>query len=367
MRRLWVFLLLASLLTCLSPVLAQEATPEANPSPDAAPEVDETAETAATPEAETTTEPEAAAPEATIEPETTEEAQSGNQVEFPGNGSFNVREDFTTIEREFIIDIPQSYSAEEEPVPLVFVLHGAGGSGQSMRAISGFADLGETEGFISVFPSGINGGWNDGRPDPGVAANDDLAYIRHLIELLSNSLNIDASRIYATGYSMGGMMSYRLGCNLPDQIAAIASVASTMPMYILSECNPAPTLPVLVIQGTNDNIIPWMGIRNGYLSATDTMEYWTDHNGCPSETELVPEPDLDPTDPTLVILQQYADCDNEVTLYGVYGGGHTWPGGASVAPIDIGVTSRDLNATEAIWAFFNRYTLEDRQPLADEG
>jgi polyhydroxybutyrate depolymerase len=324
-------------------------------------------EEVSTPEPVIPTEEATAEPESTLEAEATEEPQRGNQIEFPGNGSFSVREDFTTVERSFIIDIPMSYDADADPVPLVFVLHGAGGNGENIRALSGFAELGEAEGFISVFPSGINGGWNDGRPDPGVSGNDDIAYIAHLIELLSSSLNIDASRIYSSGYSMGGMMSYRLGCALPDQIAAIASVASTMPMYIISECDAAPTLPVLVIQGTNDNVIPWMGVRNGYLSAQVTMQYWADHNGCPFETNLVPEANLDPSDPTLVIRQQYDDCDNEVMLYGVYGGGHTWPGGGSVAPIDIGVTSRDLNATAAIWAFFNRYTVEDRQPREDGG
>ena len=380
MYRMRFFLLLACLLVGLSPVFAQETTPDVTPEPDMTSEVAETAEAATTEEASTpeppdateeasTPEPAVPTEEATVEPaftsepESTEEAQEPISVEFPGPGSFSVREDFTTVERTFIIDIPMSYDPEDDPLPLIFVLHGAGGNGENIRALSGFAELGEAEGFISVFPSGINGGWNDGRPDPGVAANDDITYISHLIELLTNSLNIDANRIYSTGYSMGGMMSYRLGCTLPDQIAAIASVASTMPLYIVSECDPAPTLPVLLIQGTNDNVIPWMGVRNGYLSAFGTMQYWAEHNGCPYETDLVPEANLDPSDLTLVIRHQYDDCDNEALLYGVYGGGHTWPGGGSGAPIEIGVTSRDLNATAAIWDFFDRYTLEDRQPL----
>lgn len=344
MRRIWLFLLLTGLLVI--PVSAQESTAEATDSAEATVE-------ASTPESASTV-------EATAEAEGTQETTPiPNRVEFPGPGSYNVREDFGTQERSFTIDIPLSYDSESDPVALVFVLHGAGGDGNGIRGISGFGALGETEGFISVFPSGINGGWNDGRPDSGVNATDDIGYIRHLIELLTNSLNIDPARIYASGYSMGGMMSFRLACNLPDQIAAVASVASTMPLYFLDECEGTPPVPVAVVQGTDDNVVPWTGIRNGYLSAIRTMEYWTNHNGCLYQTDLIVQPDNDPHDPTRVVLQQYDDCEAEVLLYGIYGGGHTWPGGGMVAPIDIGVTSQDINASEEIWAFFQRHTLNN--------
>lgn len=340
MRRLWLFVLIVSLSICLLPALAQEEATEA-------------AETQ-----EATTE---ATAEATDEPEATAEATRGPSIaEFPGPGSYNVREDFGEEQRSFVIDIPESYSDDGDPLPLVLVLHGAGGDGNGIRGFSGFAQLGEEENFISVFPSGLNGGWNDGRPDPGLAAINDLAYFDHLISLLIRSLNIDTERIYSTGYSMGGMMSFRLGCNLPDRIAAIASVASTMPMYILQECDAAPPLPVLLIQGTDDNVVPWMGIRGGYLSAVRTMQYWAEHNDCPYETEIIVEPDAEPDDDTLVMREQYNDCDAEVMMYAIYRGGHTWPGRIIPPPIDLGVTSRDINAAQVIWDFFQRYSLEVR-------
>lgn len=359
MRRLWLFLLLVGLLICLLPALAQEEATEAAESTEA---TEAAAAQEATAEPEATEEPETPVEsEATDEPDATAEAtQPPNVAEFPGPGSYNVREDFGEEQRTFVIDIPQSYSDDGDPVPLVFVLHGAGGDGNGIRSFSGFAQLGEEENFISVFPSGLNGGWNDGRPDPGLAVIDDLGYFDHLISLLTRSLNIDTDRIYSSGYSMGGMMSYRLGCNLPDRIAAIASVASTMPVYILEECDAAPPLPVLLIQGTDDNVVPWTGIRGGYLSAVLTMQYWTEHNDCPYETEIVIEPDIDPTDNTIVMREQYADCDAEVMMYAVYRGGHTWPGRIIPAPIDLGTTSRDIIASEAIWEFFQRYSLEDR-------
>lgn len=357
MRRLWLSLLLTGLLLCLFPAFAQE---EATQSPDS---TETAAEPEATPELESTQ-----SPESTVEPESTAETtQEPNRAEFPGPGSYNVREDFGEEQRSFVIDIPTSYSADGDPFPLVFVLHGAGGNGNGIRTFSAFADLGEEEGFITVFPDGLGGAWNDGRPDPGISLIDDLGYFDHVIGLLTRSLNIDPTRIYSTGYSMGGMMSYRLGCNFPDQIAAIASVASTMPMYIIDECDAAPPLPVLVIQGTDDNVIPWVGMRGGYLSTVGTMRYWTQHNGCPDETELVMEPDTDPNDSTRVVSEQYNNCTNEVMIYAIYRGGHTWPGGGLVAPVDIGVTSRDISATQVIWEFFQRHTLADRQVSDDEG
>jgi polyhydroxybutyrate depolymerase len=338
------------LLLCLFPAFAQEETPEATLEPEVTTEPDSTGE-----------------PEPTPEPEATAEAtRQPNRAEFPGPGSYNVREDFGAELRSFIIDIPQSYSEDSDPMPLIFVLHGAGGTGNSMRSISGLFELGEEEGFISVFPSGTNGAWNDGRPDPGLTGIDDLGYFNHLINLLARSLNIDTERIYSTGYSMGGMMSYRIGCNLPDRIAAIASVASPMPIYILEECDAAPPLPVLLIQGTDDNVVPWFGIRGAYLSAVGTMEYWTEHNGCSYEPEPAIMPDVDPDDTTIVVSEAYDDCDAEVGMYGVYRGGHTWPGGGRVAPIDLGITSQDISGSEMIWAFFQRHALDDRHPLDDD-
>lgn len=344
MRRFCLFLLMIGLFAAFIPVFAQDETAEA------------TAETEAAVTPEST---DAADAESTTEPEATEESQPArDRVEFPGVGSFNVREDFGTEQREFTIDIPTGYRDDGEPMPLVLVLHGAGGSGNGIRAFAGMSELGEEVGFITVFPSGLGGAWNDGRPDPGLALIDDIAYFDHLITLLTNSLHIDEQRVYTSGYSMGGMLSYRLGCNLPDRFAAIASVASTMPLYIQAECDAAPPLPVLLIHGTDDQIVPWVGIRNGYMSAPETMAYWSEHNGCTYEASFVIEPDTYPTDGTLVIREQYDDCADEVMMYGVYQGGHTWPRLPTPTGFNLGTTSHDIVAAEVIWDFFQRQTLD---------
>lgn len=289
-------------------------------------------------------------------PEATPETAPLPQI--PGAGQFTIQFQYGGVNRVYRLLVPQGY--EDEALPLVFVLHGAGGTGLGIAGFSGFSELAEREGFVVVYPDGLGGAWNDNRPDPRVRPIDDVGFINSIIGYLTSELNIDETRIYATGYSMGGMMSYRLGCEARDRFAAVASVASTMPEYLITLCDEVTPLPVLVIQGTDDNIVPWIGYQGGYLSARETLSHWGALNGCadqPPTMEILP--DADPEDGTLVVLETHADCDgnSEVVLYGVHNGGHTWPGRAIQAPFDLGLTTRDFEAAEAIWEFFSRHTL----------
>ena len=95
---------------------------------------------------------------------------------------------------------------------------------------------------------------------------------------------------------------------------------------------------------------------NAYLSAGQTTGFWRDHNQCADEFTIEPLPDTDPDDYTLVMRQQMHDCAADVTLYGVYFGGHTWPGHPIRVNFQLGQTSRDIDATELIWAFFSSHT-----------
>jgi polyhydroxybutyrate depolymerase len=181
----------------------------------------EDGETEVTPEAESTAEA------------TTEAAAPA----FPQTGSYTITKTIGGIERSYRIFIPETYDETGEPVPLVIVLHGAGGTGAWIESFSGFNDLSNTENFIAVYPDGLNNAWNDGRRgDARVGNIDDVGFMAEIINFLSANLNIDPQRIYATGYSMGGMLAFRLGCELRDKIAAIATVATTFPEYLLPDC-----------------------------------------------------------------------------------------------------------------------------------
>lgn len=298
-------------------------------------------------------------PETTFEAtaEVTPEA-TPQVVEFPGPGGYSVRGVVDRFERVYRVYIPNSYTSDADPVPLLFVFHGAGGTGVNMASISAFTDLADQEGFIAIFPDGVNTIWNDGRPpDPSIGPVDDIGFVSHMLETLTRSLNIDPARIYTAGYSAGGMFSYRIGCELPDQFAAVASVASTFPEYLVDHCDDTPPVPVLIIQGTDDPIVPWVGVRGAYKSAAASLDYWQDHNGCTISTGIIPLPDADADDGILVLSQGVGGCKNnaDVQLYGLVFGGHTWPGHPMNAPLELGETGLDMDATQVIWDFFDAH------------
>jgi polyhydroxybutyrate depolymerase len=326
MKRHWfIFLLLLAV-----PAFAQEATPD----PDATPEI---------------------TPEATLEL-TAEATPNEEPPQITEAGVYTARDTFNGMTRTYLITVSDAALANA-PAPVVFALHGASGSADSFINYSGWQAISEDEGVIVIHPDGFDNQWNDGRP--GGVPVDDVGWIAQIVEDLDDMLRIDRTRVYATGYSMGGMMAMRLACTLPDVIAAAASVASTMPGYILEECVAAPPKPVLFMVGTDDQIVPWIGIRNAYLDALTSAEYWGVHNQCLLTGDQIALDDTAPDDGTRVIFQEYTECadDADVQLYGVFGGGHTYPG--HELPFNLGgATSMDIEAAATIWSFFEEHTNE---------
>ncbi len=276
--------------------------------------------------------------------------------EFPGGGSYTVRQGENGLQRSYRVYIPTSYDATGAAVPLVLVLHGAGGSGEITESFTGFDALADQQNFVVAYPDGYQNVWNDGRTgDPRISSSiDDVKFLSDVIDFLEYKLHIDAQRVYAAGYSMGGMMSYRLACELEGKLAGVASVASTMPMYLLPNCNQTPPLPVVVFQGTDDPIIPWVGIPNGYLSAAQTLGFWGNHNQCNPHFTIDSLTDTATGDATRVLYQTLAGCVDhaDVSLYSIYFGGHTWPGHPFQASASLGLTSQDIDATALMWQFF---------------
>jgi polyhydroxybutyrate depolymerase len=278
------------------------------------------------------------------------------------------------LKRTYRIHIPSSFD-KTKPIPLVIVLHGGGGSAEAMLALTlgGFNTLSEREGFIVVYPNGIEKHWNDGRGSSGLSRYrafreniDDVGFISALIDLLIKEMNIDKKRIYITGISNGGIMSFRLACELSEKITAIASVTASMPEKLASHCSPLRPISVLIINGMDDPLVPWEGgeIRFGrlrlgkVLSVSETVKYWVKHNKCSTSPQIFRQPDKDPFDGIRVRKEVYGQGreGTEVVLYTIEGGGHTWPGGYQYLREGfIGKTSRDIDATEVIWNFFKRH------------
>ncbi len=243
--------------------------------------------------------------------------------------------------RTYILHVPPGYD-EDSSHPLVINMHGLGSNAAQQQFYSQFNLVADTADIIVAYPNGLDNTWNIAF-DFGT---DDVGFIAALIDTLSSEYNIDASRIYATGMSMGGFMSHRLGCQLNDKIAAIASVTGTL---AYPGCDPGRPFPVMQIHGTADSTVP-------YLLVPPTMNVWISQNDC-QDTTTIDLPDIDTTDQCTVTKSIYSPCDDdvEVILYTVNGGGHTWPG----APIEIGITNYDIDASVEIWNFFRQYVLPE--------
>ncbi len=273
------------------------------------------------------------------------------------------------MNRTYMEYLPPGMTADE-PVPLVIVLHGANGSGQVMNLCSGFNRLADKNKFIVLYPDAYGPMWNDGRVDMDSisfkAGVDDVQFILHLVDTMISEKMADPKRVYVAGFSNGGMMALRISIVASERIAAAASVSGLLPKH-LALFRPGKPVPLMMIHGTDDRVVPWTGgaltrkkMKHGeVLSVLDTALYWARNNGCSSQVSVRILPDRDTLDGTVGFMVRYG-CpgpEREVLLVTIQGGGHTWPGAAvSLPELNPGKTSHDLDASQFIWDFFSRHT-----------
>ncbi|MEZ6186365.1 MAG: PHB depolymerase family esterase [Planctomycetota bacterium] len=252
------------------------------------------------------------------------------------------------------------------PRPVLFVLHGGSGSGPDMAHKTGYTELARDHGFVVVYPNGWEGNWNDGRGERAktgvdVSGIDDVGFFAKLFDHAVEHLGGDPRRLYVTGLSNGGTLSYRLGIELTDRIAAIAPVIANLP-GALQGLTPSRPLPVLIMNGTADPLMTWDGERapDGRvkrLSTPETVAWWVRHNGAASAPTTARLLDLDPGDGSTVEVSAYAAARAPVVLYTIHGGGHTFPG-SNVPDVAwfVGPKNRDLHGPEAVWTFLSGFT-----------
>jgi polyhydroxybutyrate depolymerase len=266
--------------------------------------------------------------------------------------------------RHYLLHVPANLPVGRH-VPLVLVFHGGGGRAARMPGFTGFDDLADRELFIVAYLDGVGRHWNDGR-DRSTA--DDIGFVSALLDEVERAYPVDKQRIYATGISNGGFFSNRLACELSDRISAIASVAATMPEPLAQTCKPARPVSVLYIQGTDDPLVPIDGGKIGFrrgrslgrnISLAESAEFWRKVDGIRAapEVESLPDRVEDGTHVSREVWPGGRD-DTEVVVYTIAGGGHAWPGGPQYLPkFIVGRASRNLDATRAIWDFFERHSL----------
>jgi len=273
--------------------------------------------------------------------------------------------DVDSVQRTYWVHVPPAYDAKK-PTPVVFFLHGLGMNGKMMRSF-GVAQKADQAGFIAVCPDGINFAgvvtvWNCGgmKIDDAVKP-DDIGFFTGLLDELEATFNVDGKRVYVAGLSNGGMMAHRLGMELSDRIAAIATVAGTL---AIESCEPKRPVPILLFHGTADPLVPFFGPPRDQLvevlvfkSVGDTLDAWQRADGCPPEPKVEPLPDK-AQEGIKVVKKSFGPGRNgsEVVFYEIEGGGHTWPGVDVKLPF-LGKTCMSISATDLIWEFFERHPM----------
>lgn len=264
----------------------------------------------------------------------------------PGDGRGSLMHD--GVEREFLFHVPQGYD-NTKALPLVLNFHGASSSADQQRSLfSQMNPTADAKGFIVVYPQGIGASWNAGAccGDAVTQDVDDVGFARALVTYMGEHACVDNKRVYATGFSNGGRMSYRLGCEAADVFAALAPVAGTKSFPDLDNtagCTPSRPISLIDFMGTAD---PRSAAQPGQIAE------WVAFNGCsdaePSESYRMGEH----------YCMQYSQCEagTSVTYCLIDGGDHCWPGSY---PCPLGQTSRpeELSANELMWELFERSSL----------
>lgn len=257
------------------------------------------------------------------------------------------------LERRYLVYRPAR--ADERP-GLVLLLHGAVGSAHEAQRFSRFDREADRLGWIVAYPEahnpGIRGGWQalGCLWQPGV---DDIAFITTVIDRLVATDGVDPERVYVTGFSRGGMLAYRLGCELADRLAAIAPVAGNMGDALgdidATGGRPSRSVALLVIHGTCDRNVPIEGGRGpmypdqiAYAPLSDVIKRWCAWNGCAYRQATVETAGL------VTIRRWSSEAGSPVELRLVVGGTHVWPGPLHPAS----TPDASLDASRVIADFF---------------
>jgi polyhydroxybutyrate depolymerase len=285
----------------------------------------------------------------------------------PGDYTYHILHDGQL--RDYRVHVPPSLSSDKPPV--VIVMHGGLGNSIIMEKMTSFSEKADMEGFLVVYPNGtsIRGRpesrvWNSGHCC-GIALEqnvDDVGFIREVIEALKINYSINPSRVYITGFSNGAMMTYRLGAELSDIVAAIAPVSGTIgghatedaPLYIIPD--PLYPVPVLAMHGKLDEQVKYDGGHGNEtigtridLSVNESISFWVRNNGCSQTPVTIVDGNI--------TIDTYSKCKlkAKVILYTIQNGEHAWPGG-------LGDTAQEVNATDVIWDFFKDISKNLKKP-----
>jgi polyhydroxybutyrate depolymerase len=258
--------------------------------------------------------------------------------------------------------------APDRPAPLVVNLHGGGGNPAQQRRDSGMDAVADAGGFRVAYGAGTSPRgpfltWNvhQSRTYATLQRIDDVGYIRRVVDDVRSRVAVDARRIYATGFSMGGIVCYTLACTLADTFAAVAPVAAVM-QTPPEQRRPGRPVPIIHFHGLRDRNCAFAGGVGPNARDTvprpgvpESIAWWVRHNGVPDT------PVRQGRIGAAEFTQYGEDRDpGTVILWTLHDGGHTWPGGRSTIPeARVGPVNRDIAASERMWEFFTGHPLHD--------
>jgi polyhydroxybutyrate depolymerase len=266
--------------------------------------------------------------------------------------------------------------ADLKPAPLVIVLHGNTQTGADMVSRTSWPVVAKREHFTVIFPDGLNRAWADlrsnemraGRTPP--EGTDDVAFIAKLVEGYVADGTADPKHVYVSGLSNGGAMTMTLACKRADLFAAAASVIMNFTDEFANACQPSRPIPMLLMNGTADPLIPYEGGRgtsrfavDGFWSSEKTIAFWRKINGCEeadaAATDLADKDSNDQS--TVTLVSSRCPAGHDALLYRINDGGHRMPGGfpdtrfSRLVNLIFGPQNHDIDGAEVIWAFFKRF------------
>ncbi len=251
--------------------------------------------------------------------------------------------------RDYTVRVPSAYDANTES-PLVIVLHGFGSKPEYIEGNSKFTALGERENFITVYPAGVlnNEGrrfWtSNGRISTPEADYDDIVFFQDLINSLKSEFNIDDNRIYITGNSNGGFMTYRAAFVLSNTFAAAAIHAGQFPNNLEDNLRPQGVIPIMHIHGLEDNVVFAQNVPAGvpFFNAQGSVDYWVENNGA----NTVP---VTLRDDENVNIREWESPSNNADVVYIQSknGTHEW---------FTTLNSGKIDSTQEIWNFFKNHT-----------
>lgn len=262
-------------------------------------------------------------------------------------------------QRDYSINLPPGYDGSKA-LPMVLTFHGRGSNASQQLLLTSLDTVSDKNDFILVAPNAIGGQW--ALPLIPGKATSDTTFITELVTALTQRLCVDATRLYASGMSLGSAMTFALACAPKQSFAAFGGVGAS---FYRPVCNAAPPAPLIYFHGTADPIVPFGGgkvsgspsgsITARVSGANENMADWAKHNGCTTDPTV-----SDIGDTTLTV---WSSCKNNASVdyYRVNGGGHTWPGAsqlvADFTEQSLGKTTQAVDASELMWEFFSKYQL----------